>query len=128
MITQKKTILIIDEEEGIVKALVARLAEENITARVACDGGEGLQMALDEKPDLILLDILIPKMDGISVLKELRRDPWGKHAQVIMMTNLGEDLERMADASEQRVVEYLVKDEWTLEKLTKKIKEKLGMV
>ena len=75
-----KKILIVEDEEIMLKALVEKFSSEGFEVVQAIDGEEGLKKALCEKPDIILLDILLPKMDGMAVLKKLREDTWGKHA------------------------------------------------
>lgn len=90
------------------------------------DGIEGLKLSLKEKPDLILLDIIMPKMDGLTMLKKLREDKWGKNARVVILTNLsnGEELEL---AMKNKVYDFLVKSDWELDKIIKKIKERINL-
>lgn len=92
----------------------------------AMDGIEGLKLSLKEKPDLILLDIIMPKMDGLTMLKKLREDKWGKNARVVILTNLsnGEELEL---AMKNKVYDFLVKSDWELDKIIKKIKERINL-
>ena len=71
------TILIIEDEPPLRKALVHRLGMEDFTVLEAADGEIGLEMALQHKPDLILLDVVMPNMDGLTAIKKLRQDPWG---------------------------------------------------
>ena len=68
----KKTILVVDDEQNIVDLLVFNLQKEGYDTIVANDGITAVDMALKEKPDLILLDVMIPKLDGISVCKKIR--------------------------------------------------------
>jgi len=82
----KTKILIVDDEPNIVQTLKARLEMCNYAVVTACNGREGLQMALGEKPDVILLDIMMPVMDGHEMLEVLRKDPDGRHCSVIMLT------------------------------------------
>ncbi|EKD43804.1 MAG: hypothetical protein ACD_72C00109G0002 [uncultured bacterium] len=81
-------------------------------------------MAFSEHPDLILLDFVLPGLDGMTLLKKLRTDSWGKNAQVIILTNLS-DAENAEEAASHGVFDYLIKAEWKLEDVVKKVREKL---
>ncbi len=124
-----KKILIVEDEEIMLKALVEKFSSEGFEVVKAIDGEEGLKKALHEKPDIILLDILLPKMDGMAVLKKLREDAWGKYAKVILLTNVS-DAETVATGAEfgtgeGEVYEYLVKTDWTLDEVVQKVKNRL---
>ena len=82
--------------------------------------------ALREHPDLILLDIILPKMDGITMLKKLREESWGKHVHVFMLTNIS-DNEKVAAALENDAFEYFIKSNIKIEGLVAKVKEVLGI-
>lgn len=126
--TQAKKILIVEDERTSLKALVEFLEGEGVfSLLVAKDGQEALEKALKEHPDLILLDIILPSMDGLTVLRELRKDAWGKNASVIILTNL-KNLETILAARENGVSRYLVKTEWSLDGILKEIKEELKIV
>ena len=88
----------------------------------ATNGEEGLSVAKDKHPDIILLDIIMPKMDGITLLKELRTDPWGQTVPVIILTNLS-DYKSVADALQHGVNDFLVKSNWELEEVVAKVKD-----
>lgn len=126
MTDTKKKILIVDDEESIVEALNSHLKGEGFDVITAKNGKEGLDMALKEHPDLILLDIMMPVMNGIEMFKELRKDEWGKTAQIILLTIL-DDLQKMNEAIEHNISDYLMKPDWKMEDVSKRIKEKLGM-
>ena len=81
-----------------------------------------LAIALKEQPDVILLDIIMPKMDGITMLKKLREDAWGKEAKVILLTNLSSN-EKLAEVTAQGSHEYLVKTDWKIEDVVTKVRE-----
>ena len=76
------------------------------------------------KPDLILLDLVMPNKDGFAVLTELREDPWGKTAPVILLTNL-DDYESLSRVLQKQGHEYLVKTDWKIEEVVAKVKEHL---
>ena len=121
-----RSVLIIDDEPDLREALKTALGYEGFTIYTAEDGEDGVATALREKPDLILLDMIMPKMDGISVLKVLRADAWGKNAKVIVMTAL-DDLSKIAEVVEAGGDEYLVKSETTLGAIVVRVKEKLDV-
>lgn len=75
---------------------------------------------------MILLDLIMPKMDGMKMLKKLREDKWGKNAPVLILTNIEGNAKKTVEALENGVFEYIVKNRWTLEDLKKRVKEKLG--
>src|SRR3990167_5384599 len=83
-IKNKPKILIIEDEKFISKAYQVGLAHEGFAVSAAYDGKEGLEKAKKEKPDLILLDIIMPVMDGLTMIKELRKQDWGKDLKVLV--------------------------------------------
>ena len=124
MRVQKKTILIVEDEVSLREALKLKLEKEEYLVLEAENGKEGLDLALTTHPDLILLDIIMPVMDGISLFHELRKDDWGKSANVLILTNLS-DLEKMAIATEQNSSGYLIKSDWKINDLMIKVRELL---
>lgn len=126
MIDQKKTILIVEDEEPMQIALEDILKFEGFSVLKAVNGEEGLSIALREHPDLILLDILMPQMNGLAMLKKLRADEWGKNAKVIVLTNYDEK-EYVATALENDTYDYFIKTDIKITEVIKKIKEKLGV-
>lgn len=121
-----KTVLIVDDEQSIVKALTFKLRYEGLLVLEAKDGIEGLEMALKYRPQLILLDILMPRMDGETMLKKLRQDPVGKTIPVILLTNLGEP-EGITEALKLMASDYLIKSDWNLDDVVKRINEELAV-
>ncbi len=87
----------------------------------AVDGEQGLQVAAKEKPDFILLDVIMPKMDGFSVLKKLKADEVTKNIPVMLLTNLGQD-EDVKKGNELGAVGYLVKANITPSEVLNKVK------
>lgn len=85
------TILIIEDDQILLEMYKDLFVQNKFDVRTARDGEHGLQMALQFKPDIILLDLALPKMDGVSVLEKLRTDPWGTNAAVMVLTNLNID-------------------------------------
>ena len=122
----QKRILLVEDEPAIARAMADKLTTEGFTVLRASDGEEGLALATKEHPDVILLDVVMPKMDGMTMLTNLRKDAWGKEAKVIFLTNLSE-MEAVQKATELGVFDYIVKSDWKLSDVVKKVREKLGM-
>ncbi|MBC8473368.1 MAG: response regulator [Candidatus Omnitrophica bacterium] len=87
----KKRILIVDDEDDLRKMLKLRLQALDYDILEASDGKEGLDKARSEKPDLMILDLMLPKMDGYKVCRMLKFDEKFKHIPIIMFTSRGED-------------------------------------
>ncbi|MCK5356972.1 MAG: response regulator, partial [Elusimicrobiales bacterium] len=91
----------------------------------ASDGQSGLDAAIAKKPDLILLDIMMPKMDGMTMLKKLRQHPNGKRVPIIILTNLSSE-EKLIEANKEGVTDYFIKSDWEIEELPDLVANKLG--
>lgn len=117
-------ILLIEDEEALQKALSKSLEMENYTVISAYDGKTGLEAARKEKPDLILLDLILPQMDGFEVLRELKKSPETKDIPVIILTNL-EQSQSVEKTIEFGPLNYLVKANYNLDEIIAKIKELL---
>lgn len=119
-------ILVVEDDAVLRKALSEYLTAEGFEVFGAEDGEIGAQMAFSEKPDLILLDIVLPKKDGYQVLQEVKANTESRHIPIVLLTNLGSiaDVEK---ALELGATTYLVKADYKLEEVTAKIKEILGI-
>jgi CheY-like chemotaxis protein len=118
-------ILIIDDEPMLLTALVDKFSREGFIVITAKDGKEGLTSALANHPDLILLDIIMPVMDGLTMLYKLRKNPWGKQVKVILLTNLS-DPGKITKPITDIVTEYLVKSDWKIADVVAEVKEQLA--
>lgn len=87
------------------------------------NGEEGLALALEKQPDLILLDLQMPKMGGIEMAENLRVDEWGKKAKVIILTNVSSDMNKTQQAVENKIFQYLIKTDIKIEDLVSKVKD-----
>ena len=123
----KQTILVVEDDVSVLNALVDALTREGFTALRAKDGEEGLRAATENHPDLILLDILMPKMDGITMLKKLREDTWGKSVHIMILTNAS-DNEKIDEAMQNEAFEYFLKANIKIEDVVAKVKAKLNIV
>jgi DNA-binding response OmpR family regulator len=123
---EKKKLLIIEDDLVLQGALVEYLSTEGFDVTAASDGETGITMSISENPDLILLDIVLPKKDGYEVLTEVRANEKTKHTPIVLLTNLGSiaDVEK---ALELGATTYLVKADYRLEEVTAKVKEILKM-
>ncbi len=122
----KHTILIIEDELPLRKALVEKFKHEDFDVLAAADGEEGLAIALAQKPDILLTDIIMPKMDGITMLAKLREaSAWGKEVPVIMLTNVTADDEITRAVNANEPAYYLVKSNWSINDIVKKVRERL---
>ena len=129
MAEDKKTkILIVEDEEVICKAYADELRDEGFLVLTATNGRDGLGLAVREKPDLILLDILMPVMDGLTMMDTLRqKDLYGKNVPIILLTNLSASEEKIMQAiTKNEPAYYLVKSDWNLSQVLEKIKERLA--
>ena len=123
----KKTILIVEDELPMLKALGDKFSLEGFDILEAKDGAEGLAAALEKKPDLIILDIFMPVMDGKTMFEKLRADAWGKTVPVIILTNLNPDDKTLDELMKNGPSYYFIKSKWKLEELVSKVKKELGV-
>ena len=121
-----KKILFIEDEPALQRTLTIALKEAGFDALSAFDGETGLNIAKNEKPDIILLDLIIPKMDGFTVLENLKKDESVKNIPVIVLTNLEatDDVEKVVGLG---ATTYLVKANYDIAEIVAKIKEILGI-
>jgi len=123
---QEKRVLLIEDDIAMRTALHEEIHAAGMAVLEAGDGDTGLIIALKEHPDLVLLDLLMPNMDGTAFLKKLREDAWGKGVPVVVLTNLN-SVESVAAVLEHGSYDYLVKANVTLAEVVAKIKDRLGM-
>jgi len=121
----KKKILIIEDDTSLSRILEGLLEESDFEVFKAEDGISGLELVFKEHPNLTLLDIILPKKDGIAFLKELRKDEWGKTAHVMIMSNTTEP-DKVLSALEGGINDFIAKSEWQPADIVKRIKEKLN--
>ena len=127
MSTQKHTskILLIEDDPKLIEMYKLRFKQKGYYLISAEDGKTGITYSYDSAPDLILLDILLPKMNGFDVLRRLKEDKKTMHIPVIMLTNLGhkQDKER---AIELGAKDYLIKALFTPDQIIKKVEATLA--
>ena len=123
---KNKRILIVEDEAALLGVLAEKLAREGFLVSRACDGREGLKEVSRHMPDLILLDIIMPDLDGISMLKKLRDNKTTENIPVIIISNLSE-VEKITDILQAKkgVIEHIVKSHWSMSELVAKINQTL---
>jgi len=120
-----KKILFIEDESALQKAFGDILSEAGYELKSALDGEAGLRMAGTEKPDLILLDLTLPRLNGFEVLERLKKNPETKKIPVIILTNT-ESMEGVGKALELGAMTYLVKAQYEFKEVIEKIKKAIG--
>jgi len=120
----KKRILIVDDEPDLVETIQVALEIENYETLVAFDGYRGLDRARNEKPDLIILDVMLPGMNGYKVCRLLKFDEQYKRIPIIMLT--AEAQERDRRTGEETGADFYMTKPFSADKLLAKIKEYLG--
>ncbi len=127
-IQQKKKIMIVEDESSMLRILSDSFRREGFEVLEAQDGETAFNQIIAKEPDIILLDIVLPKMDGLSMLKKLRHmNTYGKDVPVILLTNLSPDREEInRTITETDPAYYLVKTNWNIEDVVAKVNERLG--
>ena len=122
---KKEKIVILEDDSSIVKSLTRMLSGEGYEVFSTVDGETGLRIIKEKKPDLIVLDIILPRKSGFEVMEDISEDDDLKHIPVVVLTNLesNQDVNRMI---EMGVKSFLVKANYSLEEVVKKIKEILN--
>jgi two-component system response regulator AdeR len=117
-------IAIIEDEAAIAEMYRIKLVAEGFNAKIAVNGQAGLELCEKFKPDLVLLDLMMPLMSGPQMLKKLRAKPWGKNLPVIIISNLG--IERSdVDLDKYKVSAYIVKALSTPSQIVEEVKRSL---
>ena len=118
----QKTILVVEDEKNLRDALVDTLILKNFIPLEAVNGKDGVIVALEKHPDLVLLDLIMPEMDGMMALKKIREDKWGKTVPIIILTNLSATKERQEDALiTDKLTRYLIKSDWKIYNIVNEI-------
>lgn len=121
--TQAK-ILVVEDETFLVKIYSVKLKKEGFDVHIATDGEEAVKLAAELKPDLILLDLILPKMNGFEALEQMRKNPANKATPVIVLSNLGQE-EDIKRAQALGADDYLVKANFSIQDIVTKIRETL---
>jgi DNA-binding response OmpR family regulator len=126
MDTIPKKILIVEDEAAILNGISDKFTNEGFLVIKAKNGQEGLDEALKNHPDIVLLDNLMPNTDGFFFLENLRKDEWGKNVRIIMWSN-SNDPKTINRARKLGVVDFMIKSEWEYRDVVKKVRERLNI-
>lgn len=121
----KQSVLIVEDDKQLLDALEEKL-ESNFTIFEATNGEEALDAALKNHPDLILLDIILPKTNGMVVMQKLREDEWGKKVPIIILSNLNPNDRMVSEIVRDEPSYYLLKATTPIDDVVGKVKEVLG--
>lgn len=118
----KKTILIIEDEDDLADALEIKLSNKGYSVETRSDGESGLAAALTLHPDVILLDLVLPIINGLEVLDRLRNDVWGEKANILIISNR-DDEKSISRAERNKCNAFIVKANYSLEELVGEIEK-----
>lgn len=120
----KKKVLLVEDDKMILDMYTLKFTQEGYEVTQAENGKDGLELAKKINPDIVLLDIILPQMDGFTVLKSLKADPKLKDIPVVLLTNLGQDGD-VKKGIELGAVDYLIKANFTPSQVVDKVKSVL---
>jgi len=117
-----KKILVVEDDKFLRKVYESKLPKEGFDVVLAVDGVEGLEKLKTEAPDLMLLDLIMPRKSGFEVLEELKADKKAAHIPILVLSNLGqdEDIERTKNLG---ATEFLIKSNLSIKEIIEKIKQ-----
>lgn len=120
-----KTILVVEDDKFLRELITRKLSEEGYNTIEAVDGEDGARKIKEEMPDLVLLDLILPGMDGFEVLANIKQDPKTSPVPIIVFSNLGqtEDVEK---GMKLGAIDYMVKAHFTPVEIIEKVKKALG--
>lgn len=121
---KKKKILFIEDEKRFQEILETVFKDEGFETFIASDGADGVRVAEEKRPDIILSDLVLPKKDGFNVLKEIKNNPNLSDIPILILTNL-EESQNIEKVITSGAVMYLVKANYTLDDIVYKVKEVL---
>lgn len=122
----QQKILIIDDELSILNGISDKFTHEGFLVTKAVNGQDGLDKALTEHPDFIIVDNLMPNTDGFYFLENLRKDKWGKEALVVMWSNSHDSI-TIGRAKKIGILDFMIKSEWEYRDLVIKVREYLDV-
>lgn len=126
MTDQKTKVVIVEDEKMLADMYTTKFTMEGFDAQKANDGQAGFELVKQVIPNIVLLDIIMPKIDGFAVLKMLKAEPTTKNVPVILLSNLGQD-EDVRKGKELGAADYFVKANHTPAEVVQKVKLVLGL-
>ena len=121
----KAKIAIVEDDVAIVQMYRMKFEDEGYQVATAGDGKAGLDLVKQFQPDILLLDLMMPEMDGTEMLEKLRQQPWGKHLKVIILTNIGQS-EASHKIRNMGVTDFIVKADMTPHQVADLVKQHLA--
>ncbi len=118
-------ILIVEDEEILYNLLSRKLKKEGYSVEVAIDGESGIEKMKKNKPDLVLLDIVMPKKDGFEVMEEMQKRDDLKNIPIVIISNSGQPVE-LGRAKKLGACDWLIKTEFSPQEVIKKVKRQIG--
>ena len=123
--SKKRLILLVEDDEFLAELYATKLNLEGFEVLLALDGEKGLKIIREKKPDLVLLDIILPKMDGFEILKKIKADKILKNIPIILLTNLSQK-DEVKKGLDLGADDYLIKAHFMPSEVVKKIKQMIG--
>ena len=120
--TDKKSVLVVEDEQALQEALKLKLTQAGFEVFVASSGEEALELLQTMRPTLVSLDLLLPKMNGLEVLRQIRSDPKLVNLPVVVVSVSGGS-EKLKQAFASNVLDYLIKSEYTIDSVVKRLEE-----
>jgi two-component system alkaline phosphatase synthesis response regulator PhoP len=120
-----KKALFIEDDDFLRSLVVTKLQKNDFVVATSADGSNALELINQEKPDILLLDLMLPGVSGFEILKQVRESETWKNLKVIIFSNLGEE-EDIRRGEELGADEYLIKSNFTLDELIEKMREIIG--
>jgi len=125
MNANRRTVLIVDDDNMLVNMYRAKFCHENYDVLTAYNGEQGLDLIKDRKPEFVVMDVMMPKMDGLEVLRHIRETPDIKDTPVLMISNEGK-AEFVNEAKKYGAKDYMVKADYNPEDIVKKVSSYLN--
>ena len=117
-----KSILLVEDDPFLIDIYSTKLKESGFSVEVASDGESALHKVKEKEPDLVILDIVLPQLDGWEILRQIKSDPKLKNIKIIILSNLGQK-EEVERGVELGAVKYLIKAHYTPSQVVEEIKE-----
>ncbi|MFZ2202494.1 MAG: response regulator [Microgenomates group bacterium] len=119
-----KKILIVEDEPALLRVLSDKFTNEGFSVLEAKNGLTGLKMALEEKPEVVLLDILMPELDGMEMMRRLREaNTYGKSVPIVILTNLDADEKITWAVAKDEPAYYLIKSNVDMDEIVEKVNQ-----
>ncbi len=120
------TVLVVEDEKSLLKAWAEIFRREGLNVLTAADGANALNLALRWHPDLLVVDLVMPNSDGLTLIKRLRENKWGQTVPVMFLSSwLGSGLPDPKDSKEEPLRDFYLHEDWNFEQVVLEVREKL---